>query len=130
MREANGAHTCDRRSNRSVIAAKYANWKFEEGFEEEDVLWKPDLRESHAAQDQRAYVVMREIFEGDANTWISISSHSGQIAAALRVLGHRDFGLGTGQIIPVLVKIEKVTGTPPVLREIPWDKVERCEKPA
>jgi broad specificity phosphatase PhoE len=84
FREANGVHTCDRRSSKSVIAAQYPTWRFEDGFEEEDVLWKADLRESNAAQDQRSYAVMSDVFATDKNTWISISSHSGQIASALR----------------------------------------------
>lgn len=84
FREANGVHTCDRRSSKSVIAAIYPTWKFEDGFEEQDVLWKADLRESEAAQDQRAHAVLSDLFKNDKNTWISISSHSGQITAALR----------------------------------------------
>jgi broad specificity phosphatase PhoE len=84
LREANGAHTCDRRSSKSVIREKYPDWRFEEDFKEEDTLWKADLRESDAAQDQRAHAVLSDILGEDKNTWISISSHSGQIAAALR----------------------------------------------
>lgn len=129
FREANGAHTCDRRSSKSVIAAKFPTWNFEPGFEEEDVLWKADLRESNAAQDQRAHAVLTDVLSSDKNTWISISSHSGQIASSLRVLGHREFGLGTGQVIPILVKVEKVFGVKPRIEPAPWEKVEKCEKP-
>jgi broad specificity phosphatase PhoE len=84
FREANGGHTCDRRSSKSVIAAKYPDWKFEEGFAEEDVLWKADLRETNEALDYRSHAVLTDVLGTDENTWISISSHSGQIASALR----------------------------------------------
>lgn len=45
------------------------------------------------------------------------------------VLGHREFGLGTGQIIPVLVKAEKIQGTPPPVKDAPWDPVTSCAEP-
>jgi hypothetical protein len=45
------------------------------------------------------------------------------------VLGHREFGLGTGQIIPVLVKAEKIQGTPPPVKDAPWDPVTSCTEP-
>jgi hypothetical protein len=38
---------------------------------------------------------------------VSLTSHSGAIASKLRVLGHRDFPLPTGGMIPVLVKATK-----------------------
>jgi len=129
FREANGVHTCDRRSSKSIIQAKYPNWKVEDGFTETDLLWDPVLRESDLAQDQRAKEVFDEVFETEMKTWISISSHSGQIAAALRVLDHRPFGLWTGQVIPVLVKIERVVGTLPPVQKAPWFKPETCSKP-
>jgi len=129
FREANGVHTCDRRSSKSVIQTKYPDWKIEDGFSEEDLLWDPVLRETDLAQDHRAKEVFDEVFETEERTWISISSHSGQIAAALRVLAHRPFGLWTGQVIPVLVKIEKVAGTMPPVEKAPWFKPETCSKP-
>lgn len=45
------------------------------------------------------------------------------------VLGHRVFGLSTGQIIPVLVKIERVKGTLPPVVKAPWYKPETCKEP-
>lgn len=52
-----------------------------------------------------------DVFSHDDNTWISITSHSGEIGAILTVLNHRSFSLSTGQIIPVLVKAELVETT-------------------
>ncbi|KUJ11981.1 phosphoglycerate mutase family protein [Mollisia scopiformis] len=129
VREVIGVHTCDRRSTKTVIHGKYPNWPFEEGFAEEDELWSATLRETAEAQDQRTKVVLDDIFSNDENTHISISSHSGEISSILRVLGHRAFALSTGQMIPVLVKIEKVKGTLPPVVKAPWDKPKTCEKP-
>ncbi|KAE8453011.1 hypothetical protein EG329_012198 [Mollisiaceae sp. DMI_Dod_QoI] len=129
LRESIGVHTCDRRSSKTVIHEKYPNWPFEEGFREEDPLWSSTLRETHAAQEQRTKIVLDDIFSKDKNTHISISSHSGEITAILRVVGHRDFGLSTGQMIPALVKIERVKGTLPPIEELPWDKPKICTEP-
>ncbi|KAI9048773.1 hypothetical protein LZ554_007604 [Drepanopeziza brunnea f. sp. 'monogermtubi'] len=128
LREVNGAHTCDRRSRKSVIRAKYPDWPFEEGFTEEDVLWKANLRETDNAIDQRTLAVLDDVFASDKSTYISISAHSGEIGSMLRVLGHREFGLGTGQAIPVLVKAEQVPAARPPQKEAPWEKVETCSE--
>lgn len=84
IREVIGVHTCDRRSSKSVIQAKYLNWLFEDGFTEEDELYSDILRESAEAQDQRTKVVLDDIFSNDKNTHISISSHSGEISSMMR----------------------------------------------
>jgi hypothetical protein len=84
FRESIGAHTCDRRSSKSVIHANYPTWPFEEGFEEEDPLWRATERETDEAQDQRSRVVLDDVFSTDDKTYISISSHSGQISSILR----------------------------------------------
>ncbi|KAK3080953.1 hypothetical protein LTS18_011608 [Coniosporium uncinatum] len=64
------------------------------------------LAETPVAQDARSTTVLNEVFTSDDSTWISITSHSGEIRSLLRVLGHREFSLSTGAIIPVLVKAE------------------------
>lgn len=45
------------------------------------------------------------------------------------VLGHRDFKLSTGQMIPVLVKVERVVGSLPEVVKVPWDEPETCKAP-
>lgn len=84
IREAIGAHTCDRRSSKSVIAKNYPDWPIEEGFAEEDPLWDAEQRESNEAMDRRLRQGLDEIFAADKNTWVSISSHSGAIGSILR----------------------------------------------
>jgi hypothetical protein len=101
-------HTCNRRSTRSWIAANYPSYTFEPGFTEEDELWTGTTTEVGAAQDFRSKALLDDIFSNDNRTYLSFSSHSGEITSLLRVLGHRPFRLSTGQIIPVLVKAETI----------------------
>lgn len=57
---------------------------FEEGFSEDDPLWSRTERESNGAMDVRSRTVLDDVFQHDSNTWISISSHSGEIGSILR----------------------------------------------
>ena len=84
LREAIGVHTCDRRSTKSFIAQRYPGWKFESGFKEEDPLWTANVREGDGSMDRRSKVVLDEVFTSDRSTFVSISSHSGEIASLLR----------------------------------------------
>jgi broad specificity phosphatase PhoE len=129
FREAIGAHTCDRRSSKTAIHQNFPTYLFEEGFKEEDPLWDPLLRETDSAQDARSKIVLDDVFSSDDATYLSVSSHSGEIGSLLRVVGHRTFGLGTGQVIPVLVKAETVSGTAPTSTIAPWTTVTTCATP-
>ena len=66
------------------------------------------MRESDEVTDARVRVLLDDILANDKNTFISLTSHSGAIAALLRVVGHRVFRLQTGGVIPVLVRAEWV----------------------
>jgi len=106
FREGISTHTCDRRSNKTYIESLFPDYDFESGFAEQDPLWGGVLAETSVAQDARSTTVLNEVFANDDSTWISITSHSGEIRSILRVLGHREFSLSTGAVIPVLVKAE------------------------
>ncbi|GJN67811.1 hypothetical protein PLICBS_001853 [Purpureocillium lilacinum] len=113
FREGISIHTCDRRSTRREIRAfAPASFRFEEGFTEEDELWQgaQSKGETEAHEQARSKTVLDDVFAHDDGTWLSVTSHSGEIRSLLAVLGHREFGLGTGQIIPVLVRAEAVRG--------------------
>lgn len=84
MRETLGVHTCDRRSSKAYIHETYPSYTFEPGFAENDELWVPDLRESDSAETKRSKELLDDIFSHDASTFISFSSHGGEIAAILR----------------------------------------------
>lgn len=107
MREVMGEHTCDKRSSRSVIAKAVPEWEIEEGFTEEDELWKVDHRETDAEHDARTRRLLDDIFANDRHVFLSFTSHSGAIASLLRVIGHVQLRLPTGGMMPLLVKATK-----------------------
>lgn len=84
FRENIGVHTCDRRSTKSEIHEMYPGWEFEKGFAEDDPFWDPVVREPAEAQDVRSKIVLDDVFTNDENTFISVSSHSGEITSILR----------------------------------------------
>lgn len=127
LREGIGIHTCDRRSSRYWIASHYPDWPIEEGFVEDDQLWLADLRESDSAHVVRMKALLDDVFAHDNSTWISLTSHSGSIRAILAALGHQQFSLATGAIIPVFVKAEWVEGRPPPVAVEPWRPAPICD---
>ncbi|KAK9428559.1 histidine phosphatase superfamily [Lipomyces doorenjongii] len=129
LREWISGHTCDRRSNMSYIAANYPTFTFEEGFQEVDPLWNATFVETTSAQNERSRSVLDDIFMNDPSTYISITTHSGEAASILSVLGHRPFSLSTGAVIPILVRAETVTGRPPFPTRQPWTVISTCATP-
>lgn len=126
LREGMGIHTCDRRSRRSEIEDEFPALEFEEGFPEEDELWVPDLREPGEAQDVRVRRALDEISRKDRSLGISVTSHGGTIASILRVVGHRDFVVPTGGLLPMVVKVEFVDEERPREREVEWERGPEC----
>ncbi|KAI1175217.1 phosphoglycerate mutase-like protein [Nemania sp. FL0916] len=114
LREGISIRSCDERSTKTEIAAMLPGFRFEAGFTETDELWegREDKGETNDAQLIRAKAVLDDIFTHDKSTWISLTSHSGQISNNLSVLGHRAFSLSTGQAIPALVKARRVVTRP------------------
>ncbi|CAG8897369.1 unnamed protein product [Penicillium nalgiovense] len=112
FREGISVHTCDHRRSRSYIHDMFPHWPIEHGFTEEDELWNGVTAESSGAQD----------------SFVSITSHSGEISSILRVIGHRTFKLSTGAVIPVLVKAEKVDEEP-ATSSVPWEVSPHCTEP-
>ncbi|KAI4187546.1 MAG: hypothetical protein L6R41_002734 [Letrouitia leprolyta] len=108
LREANGVHTCDRRSSLSLLRSSFTNFTFERGFAEEDELWSASQRETDGELDERMKELLDDVFSNDGSTFLSFTSHSGAICSLLRVLGHREFRLITGGVIPVLARAESV----------------------
>ncbi len=95
------------------IHESFPTYTFETGFTEIDPLWTPDVRETDSALDARSKELLDDVFSHDHSTYGSFTSHSGAIGAILRVLGHREFSLVTGAVIPVLVKAETIYSTAP-----------------
>lgn len=84
FREGISGHTCDRRSTKSYIHDLFPRYQFEKGFPETDLFWKPLLAEQSVDQDIRTKTVLDDVFDSDKSTWVSITSHSGEIASLLR----------------------------------------------
>ncbi|RMZ88847.1 hypothetical protein DV736_g3925, partial [Chaetothyriales sp. CBS 134916] len=128
LREGNGLHTCDRRSMKSEIAVRWPDYRFEDGFTEQDKLWRADLRESGSALRERLRGLLDDVFEHDDSTVISFTAHSGVIGAILEATGHRRFPLQTGGVIPVLLKVDRVQGKRPKVDVDPWEPKPDCEE--
>lgn len=58
--------------------------------------------------------------------FVSFTAHSGCISSILEVVGHREFMLATGAVIPVLVRAEKVAGPPPEMVVEPPMRAPKC----
>ncbi|KAI1186619.1 phosphoglycerate mutase-like protein [Nemania serpens] len=131
LREGISIRSCDSRSSKAAIAALLPRFRFEAGFVETDLLWRgaEDEGETAGAQLRRTKSVLDDIFSRDGNTWVSITSHSGQIAASLSVLGHRVFGLSTGQAIPVLVRAMRVRDATPTSTSAAFTSEATCLAP-
>jgi hypothetical protein len=84
FREGISGHTCDRRSSKTYIHNTFPTYNIEKGFSEQDLLWKADFAEQPVDQDIRSKSVLDDVFGSDGNTWLSITSHSGEIASLLR----------------------------------------------
>ncbi|KAJ5645082.1 hypothetical protein N7507_011093 [Penicillium longicatenatum] len=107
LRETLGEHTCDRRSKASEIGAEFPEYQFELGFSEDDLLWDAHSRETNEERNERLARLLNDIFASDENVILSLTAHSGAIASILEVVGHRDFPLQTGAVIPVVVQAER-----------------------
>ncbi|KAK4892233.1 putative phosphoglycerate mutase pmu1 [Elasticomyces elasticus] len=128
LREGISLHTCDHRRSRSYIHDLFPTWNIESSLTENDELWNGVTAETSDAQDARSKIVLDSIFSEDDHTWISITSHSGEIASILRVLGHQSFSLSTGAVIPVLVKVAFLPSGPPPSNP-PYTTSTHCAAP-
>ncbi|KAH7919281.1 phosphoglycerate mutase-like protein [Leucogyrophana mollusca] len=88
LREENGVHTCDKRRTLTYIKDAFPQLAVEDGFTEDDELWKPHVRETHAELDTRAKAMLDNVFGHSKGQCISITAHGGIIGAILRVVGH------------------------------------------
>ena len=83
FREGISGHTCDRRSNRTYIHDSFPSYRIEPGFTENDQLWQALHGETSVDQAIRSKTVLDQVFSTDGSTYISITSHSGEIASIL-----------------------------------------------
>ncbi|KAL9025249.1 MAG: hypothetical protein Q9196_005894 [Gyalolechia fulgens] len=93
LREGISGHTCDLRGSKSYIQSAFPSYKIEPGFTETDQLWEAYHSETPVDQDIRTKTVLDDIFSNARGTYISITSHSGEIASLLR-----------GELYPLLTR--------------------------
>ncbi|CED82588.1 Predicted phosphoglycerate mutase [Phaffia rhodozyma] len=103
-RETIGLHTCDKRSNKTAIAARHPGWDIEPSFTEQDQLWNPVYEETRVIQALRIQQMLNNIFATDDSTYISITAHSGVITAFFTAINHQAFHVQTGGVVPVVIK--------------------------
>ena len=84
FREGISGHTCDRRRSKTYIHSLFPTYRIEPGFTENDELWEALHGETNTDQDIRSKRVLDEVFSTDRSTYVSITSHSGEIASLLR----------------------------------------------
>ncbi len=109
IRERLGIHTCDRRRTRSWIVENHPAFEPETGFSEEDILWRPDVRETLEEHVVRVEGFLEDLFASDTAQIVSVTAHSGTILALYEAIGHAEVRLEPGAVIPLLVKAEIVT---------------------
>ena len=129
LREALGVHTCDRRSTKTQIERNFPHLTFEPGFSDPDPLWEEDYREPGSARRYRLATFLDDVFSSDENVFLSLTSHSGAIASILEAVGHRDFKLETGGVIPVVLRAERVQGKREVPPKEPSEAPPMCDGP-
>ncbi|ORY29348.1 histidine phosphatase superfamily [Naematelia encephala] len=103
FRESIGLHTCDQRSNLSIIQEANPGWQIDKSFTFHDELWNPIYEEQLNQQALRVRMLLNEIFATDPSTFISITAHSGVINSFFVAVGHQRFGVQTGGFVPVVV---------------------------
>lgn len=128
FRERISLHTCDWRSNKTYIEDRFPQFEIQDDFPEYDPYWNGVTGETSDAQDARSKKALDDVFSTDDHTWISITSHSGEITSILRVLGHQEFSLNTGAVIPVLVKAE-FSPSGPALDDTSFTTSTHCAVP-
>lgn len=83
LRENLSGHTCDRRSTRTYIEKAYPDYVVEKGFSKTDELWVEGMAEPTIDQDITSKATLDDIFDNDEGVYLSITSHSGNIATLL-----------------------------------------------
>ncbi|KAL3673984.1 hypothetical protein V7S43_001669 [Phytophthora oleae] len=102
-REILGVETCNEHRSISEKIRQYPKLDFS-GFESDaDPWWTPDHRETDTEIETRASTFLTRIFNMSAQT-VGVVSHSVFGAALLRVIGHREYSLGTAEFLPLLIE--------------------------
>lgn len=78
-------------------------------------------------RDVRLKTLLDDIFTHDNSTFISLTAHGGAIRSILNVIGHREFALQTGAMMPVFIRAVTKAGAGPTIPVDPPIKAPECE---
>ncbi|KAI1336778.1 histidine phosphatase superfamily [Xylariaceae sp. FL0016] len=106
LRERFGVHSCDRRRSMSWIASNYPDYTIEQGFTEEDKLWKADARETEEEIANRVKEFLGDVFNESDKAMVAFVCHSGFIRALYGVTKHSDVWIAAGAMVPLLLRAE------------------------
>lgn len=106
LREIIGFHLCNKRSSRTTILERFDSQGFftEDGFAEEDELHDPIHEEEANDQCIRSNKFLQQLFNEADDQIVYTASHGGTIKSFLMILGHREYTIPTGGMIPVVIK--------------------------
>lgn len=94
-------------NDKTAVVSEIPAWEIDEGFAETDeVFMISHAHETKAEKEKKMKQFLDQIFDEDENSFISVTTHPGVIAALLRVIGHREFKPTPGHVFPVLIKAE------------------------
>jgi hypothetical protein len=104
------------------MKANFPILTFDAAMPGEDKLWIAGKAEPHFAQQLRVSNFLETVSQ-HPETFVSVTSHGALIKVFLEVVGHPNpnFNLTTGQIMPVLIRVERfkgsknTTGVPPTI---------------
>jgi broad specificity phosphatase PhoE len=108
LRERLGVHTCDQRSSGTFIANTFPAFRIENGFSEEDELWKADQRETVEEHIIRSTELFADIFDNDTSDVIALIGHSGTSMALFGAVGWGKIPMAAGAVYPLLVCSERI----------------------
>lgn len=106
LRDAYGLRTSDWRHNKTWIHEHFPRFEFEEGFTENDELWKKEEREPTEHVQERVKGVLDQIFTL-SDTYLALVAHDKVISATFNLTGHPDYNLPTGGVIPLVIKVTR-----------------------
>ncbi|CAK4627035.1 hypothetical protein LEN26_019902 [Aphanomyces euteiches] len=106
-RETMGMHTCDKRSPISVIKPLFPSVDFSLIQDDQDVLWRPDVRESLDDIQARAVTFLKQVYHDVPETFIAVTSHVGFIGACFRVLELPEYRVSNCEIVPFVLELPK-----------------------
>lgn len=108
VREIIGYHLCNKRSTATEILERFGQYGFElePGFTENDELYTEE-EEKFDEHCMRINGFLQDLFNEHPDQVINVTSHGGTIKCFLAVIGHRNFTISTGGMIPVVIKASR-----------------------